>query len=268
MLRQQTNMIATKWLIYFSIAVLLAIGVSYYISSRIVDNIAARTRRQLADSNDRISEIVNELAQKSNAVEAINELKNSSAEIISQLANQRSNPIEEKLLAQTENLIKVVEQGHGSSAGKLDNIEFDDACPRRVITDVSPSIRSRAKSVVSISQTINNPSLVARLIMPYLKDTNNRVRSTAAVEMFKLDPAASENTLKDMASSESKWDRLSSAWAAGEIAELSVMEVLEILIEDYDPLVKARAFAAAKKAEEKMKGKFPATLRVKLSRGR
>ncbi|MBU4134580.1 hypothetical protein KKH42_04570, partial [bacterium] len=204
-LRQQTNMIATKWLIYFSIAVLLAIGVSYYISSRIVDNIAARTRRQLADSSDRIAEIVNELAQKNNAVESINELKNSSAEIISQLANQRSNPIEEKLLAQTENLIKVVEQGHGSSAGKLDNIEFDDACPRRVITDVSPSIRSRAKSVVSISQTINNPSLVARLIMPYLKDTNNRVRSTAAVEMFKLDPAASENTLKDMASSESKW---------------------------------------------------------------
>ncbi len=267
-LRQQTNMIATKWLIYFSIAVLLSIVVSYYISSRIVDNIASRTRRQLADSNDSITELVNELAKKSNATESLSELKNANAEILSQLANQRSNPMEEKLLAQTENLIKVVEQGQGSSDDKVDNIEFDDSYPRRMITDVSPSNRSRAKSVVSIAQSINNPSLAARLIAPYLKDDNNRVRATAAVEMFKFDPASSENTLKDMTSSESKWNRLSAAWAAGEIAQLSVMEVLEILIEDYEPLVKARALGAAKKAEEKMKGKFPATLRVKLSRGK
>ncbi|MCD6310992.1 MAG: hypothetical protein J7M11_00820 [Elusimicrobia bacterium] len=267
-LRQQTNMIATKWLIYFSIAVLLSIAVSYFISSRIVDNIASRTRRQLADSNERITEIVNELAKKSNATESLNELKNANAEIISQLANQRSNPMEEKLLSQTENLIKVVEQGQASSDEKLDNIEFDDIVSRRVITDVSPANRSRAKSVVSIAQTITNPSLAARLMAPYLSDTNNRVRATAAVEMFKFDPSASENTLRDMTASESKWDRLSAAWAAGEIAQLSVMETLEILMDDYEPLVKARALGAAKKAEEKMKGKFPATLRVKLSRGK
>jgi len=123
-------------------------------------------------------------------------------------------------------------------------------------------------SVVSIAQTINNPSLAVRLMTPYLSDSNNRVRATAIVEMFKFDPAASEGELKDMTASESKWDRLSAAWAAGEIAQLSVMETLEILMEDYEPLVKARAIAAAKKAEEKMKGKFPATLRVKLSRGK
>ncbi|MFH2084814.1 MAG: hypothetical protein ABII20_05760, partial [Candidatus Omnitrophota bacterium] len=267
-LRQQTNMIATKWLMYFSIAVLLSIAVSYYVSSKIVDNIASRTRRQLADSSDRMTELVNDLAQKSNATESLTELKNSHAEIVSQLANQRSNPMEEKLLAQTENLIKVVEQAQGASDGAVNNIEFDDVISRRVITDISPANRSRAKSVVSIAQTINNPSLAARLIAPYLNDGNNRVRATAAVEMFKFDPAAAENTLKDMTASESKWDRLSAAWAAGEIAQLSVMETLEILIEDYEPLVKARAVAAAKKAEEKMKGKFPATLRVKLSRGK
>ena len=267
-LRQQTNMIATKWLIYFSIAVLLSIAVSYYISSRIVDNIAARTRRQLADSSDRMTDLVNDLAQKSNATESLDELKNAQAEMVSQLAIQRSNPMDEKLFTQTENLIKVVEQAQGPSDGAVHNVEFDDVCSRRVITDVTASNRSRAKSVVSISQTINNPSLAARLLAPYLNDGNNRVRATAAVEMFRFDPAAAENALKDMTASESKWDRLSAAWAAGEIAQLSVMETLEILIEDYEPLVKARAITAAKKAEEKMKGKFPATLRVKLSRGK
>jgi len=70
-LRQQTNMIATKWLIYFSIAVLLSIAVSYFISSRIVESIASRTRRQHADSNERITELVNELAKKSNATESL-----------------------------------------------------------------------------------------------------------------------------------------------------------------------------------------------------
>ncbi|PIY17661.1 MAG: hypothetical protein COZ15_02185 [Elusimicrobia bacterium CG_4_10_14_3_um_filter_49_12_50_7] len=188
--------------------------------------------------------------------------------MVSQLANQRSNPMEEKLFTQTENLINVVEQAQGPSDGAVHNVEFDDVCSRRVITDVTASNRSRAKSVVSISQTINNPSLAARLLAPYLNDGNNRVRATAAVEMFRFDPAAAENALKDMTASESKWDRLSAAWAAGEIAQLSVMETLEILIEDYEPLVKARAITAAKKAEEKMKGKFPATLRVKLSRGK
>ncbi|MEA2081831.1 MAG: hypothetical protein U9O97_03750 [Elusimicrobiota bacterium] len=265
-LRQQTNMIATKWLIYFSIAVLLAIGVSYFISSKIVDNIASRMRRQLADSNDRITELVNDLAQKNNATESLSDLKTANAEIMSQLASQRSNPMEEKLLAQTENLIKVVEQSQGSSGGQLDNIEFDDVATRRVITDVSPTNRAKAKSVVSISQTINNPSLAARLIAPYLQDDNNRVRAVAVVEMFKFDSAAAENTLRAMTASGKKWDRLSAAWAAGEIAQTSVMETLEILIDDYEPLVKSRALSAAKKAGEKMKGKFPATLKVKLSR--
>jgi len=125
-LRQQTNMIATKWLIYFSIAVLLSIAGSYFISSRIVESIASRTRRQLADGNDRITELVNDLAKKSNATESLDELKTANTEIISQLANQRSNPMEEKLLAQTENLIKVVEQAQGSAAGDVSNIEFDD----------------------------------------------------------------------------------------------------------------------------------------------
>jgi len=69
-----------------------------------------------------------------------------------------------------------------------------------------------------------------------------------------------------MVQSGNKWDRVSAAWAVGEIADLEVLNFLEVLIEDYDPLVKERAVLSARKVEEILKTKFPATLRVKIQR--
>jgi polyhydroxyalkanoate synthesis regulator phasin len=259
-------MIATRWLIIFSIAVLVVIASSYLISSKIVTDVALRTRRQLAESDEKVADIIGELSKKANASAGIAELKKENEEIMQQIAASRSNPMEEKLVSQTENLIKVVEQGMGRSDGNTETVEFDEVRPRIAVTDVSPVNRARAKSVVSISRTINNPSLAARLIAPYMNDPNSRVRATAAAEMFKYDPVASENALGVMVKSEDKWMRLSAAWAVGEIADLSLMTLLEILIEDFEPLVKQRALASARKAAGVLKNKFPATLRVKIQR--
>lgn len=265
-LRQQTYTIATNWLIIFSISVLVVIAVSFLISSRIISNISLRMRKQFTSSDDRTSELIRELAEREGIGTSLEDLKKANAELFEQIVANRVHPMEENLMKQTENLIEVIGKSVKGTDGGTDNVEFEGEVPRRVVTDISPGNRARAKSVVSIAGTINNPTIASRLIAPFLKDKNNRVRATAAVEMFRFDSVASENTLKEMVQSGNKWDRISAAWAAGEIADLSVLNFLEVLIEDYDPLVKERAIASAKKAEEILKEKFPATLRVKIQR--
>jgi len=265
-LRQQTYIIATRWLILFSIAVLIVIAMSFLISSRIISNISLRMREQFTVSSDKTSELIRELAEREGIGAALEELKKANAELLEQIAANRAHPMEENLMKQTENLIGVIGKSVKGADGGTDNVEFEAEVPRRVLTDLSPENRARAKSVVSIAGTINNPTIASRLIAPFLKDKNNRVRATAAVEMFKFDSVASENTLKEMVQSGNKWDRVSAAWAVGEIADLEVLNFLEVLIEDYDPLVKERAVLSARKVEEILKTKFPATLRVKIQR--
>ncbi|MFH1957573.1 MAG: HEAT repeat domain-containing protein [bacterium] len=265
-LRQQTHIIATRWLIFFSIAVFIVVAASFLISSRVVSNISLRLREEFSRSSDRTAELIHELAAKGDVGASLDDLKSANAELLEKIAANRSHPLEENLMKQAENLISVVEKSVKGASASTENVEFESAVSRSVITDISSANRARAKSVVSIARAVNNPALAARLIAPFLKDKNNRVRADAAVEMFRFDAVASENTLKEMVQSENKWDRISAAWAAGEIADISVMNFLETLIEDYDPLVKARAIASAKKAEEILKAKFPATLRVKIQR--
>lgn len=265
-LRQQTYIIATRWLIIFSIAVLIVIAMSFLVSSRIISNISLRMREQFTISSDKTSELIRELAEREGIGASLEELKKANAELLEQITANRAHPMEEDLIKQTENLIGVIGKSVKGAAAGTDNVEFEGEVPRRVVTDISPENRARAKSVVSIAGTINNPTIAARLIAPFLKDKNNRVRAVAAVEMFSFDSISSENTLKEMVQSANKWDRVSAAWAVGEIADLSVLNFLEVLIEDYDPLVKERAISSARKAEEILKTKFPATLRVKIQR--
>jgi len=265
-LRQQTHIIATRWLIFFSIAVLIVVAVSFLISSRIISNISLRLREQFSKNSDRTAELIHELAAKGDVGDSLEDLKKANAELLEKIAANRSHPLEENLMKQTENLISIVKKGGQGASGTTENIEFDSDISRRVITDVSSDNRARAKSVVSIARTVNNPPLASRLIAPFLKDKNNRVRAVAAVEMFRFDAVASENTLKEMVDSENKWDRISAGWAAGEIADIATMNFLEVLIEDFDPLVKERALKSARKAQEILKAKFPATLRVKIQR--
>ncbi len=266
LLRQQTSMIATRWLIIFSIATLAIIAASYLIASKTVANITLRLRRGLAESNDSIAELVKDISKKSDSSPQFEELKKLNEQLLTQVSQSKSKPLEENLLKQTENLIKLVENMKSVSPSETETLEFEEPKMRAIITDVSTANRVRAKSVSAMANTVNNPTVAARLIAPFLNDKNNRVRATAAVEMFKFDPEAAQVAIKDMTQSDDKWTRLSAAWACGEIADLSVMNFLEILIEDFDPAVKARAVKAAKKAEEVLKARFPATLRVKLQR--
>jgi len=265
LLRKQMKMIATNWLITFSIAVLIVVVANYLISSKIISNLTYRMRRELAESGDKIAELMNELSKRGNVSSELKALKEQNEELMSKLAEAKS-PVEEKLAHQIDGLIGVIEKSAGKGAEELERLEFDEAKPRKIITDISSQNRARAKSVEAIAKTINEPSLAARLLAPFLDDKNNRVKATACVHMFKYDTVTAERKLKEMVDSDDRWMRASAAWACGEIADLSVMSFLEILIEELDPFVRDAALRAAKKAEEILKAKFPATLRVKVQR--
>jgi len=265
LLRKQMKMIATNWLITFSIAVLIVIVANYLISSKIISSLTYRMRREIAESGDKIAELMNEVSRRGNVSEQLKALKEQNEELMRKLAEAKS-PVEEKLAQQIDGLIGVIEKSAGKGTEELERVEFDEEKPRKIITDISSQNRARAKSIEAIAKTINEPSLAARLIAPFLDDSNNRVKATACVHMFKYDSVTAERKLKEMVDSDDRWMRASAAWACGEIADLSVMSFLEILIEDLDAFVRDSALRACKKAEEILKAKFPATLRVKVQR--
>jgi tetratricopeptide (TPR) repeat protein len=117
----------------------------------------------------------------------------------------------------------------------------------RTITDISPQIRARAKSVELIDSLFTDSDIVRGLLAPFLEDKNNRIRANAAVVMYKHNPEIAMNTLREMAVSEDKWMRLSAAWGLGEIGTQDGVKLLEMLLDDSDEDVKQRARTSLEK---------------------
>jgi len=117
----------------------------------------------------------------------------------------------------------------------------------RTITDISPQIRARAKSVELIDSLFTDSDIVRGLLTPFLEDKNNRIRANAAVVMYKHNPEIAMNALREMAVSEDKWMRLSAAWGLGEIGAQDGVKLLEMLLDDSDEDVKQRARTSLEK---------------------
>lgn len=125
------------------------------------------------------------------------------------------------------------------SSNKLVIKESPDG--RKAVTGIDPRLRARADSVEVIEEIFKDSPRASEMLRPFLDDKDNRTRANAAKAYYHYDPEKAIVVLRDMASDEDKWMRLSAAWALGEIKDTATGKVLEQLLDDSDIQVKNKA---------------------------
>ena len=106
-------------------------------------------------------------------------------------------------------------------------------------------------SAIQIIGNINNTQSLA-LVANYLTHNNNRVRSNAAIAFEKSDPDLAKKVIEKMAYSEYVAYRSSAAYALSVTSFPGSVEILDFLITDADPGVRARAHKARLKIDSQL----------------
>ncbi len=112
---------------------------------------------------------------------------------------------------------------------------------KEMIADGNPYIRARGVEVLGEELKIEKDNtIVEKLLIPFLKDKNNRVRGNAAKALYPHNKELALKSLKEMSQSKDPWMRASSAWALGEIGGQEATKILLTLLEDSDYNVQKR----------------------------
>ncbi|MBN1384536.1 MAG: HEAT repeat domain-containing protein [Elusimicrobia bacterium] len=98
---------------------------------------------------------------------------------------------------------------------------------------VHPNAHIRARGVELLEQELeqkNDPVAATKVLLPFLRDPNNRVRANAAKALYKFNAETAFSILSEMVNNPSRWMQTSAAWALGQILdERSVRILLERL---------------------------------------
>ncbi len=105
-------------------------------------------------------------------------------------------------------------------------------------------------STIQIIGEINNTQSLA-LVANYLSHPNNRVRSNAAIAFEKSDPELAKRVIEKMAYSEYVAYRSSAAYALSVTSFKGSIDILDFLLTDSDPGVRANAHQARSKLDSK-----------------
>ncbi|MFH1352618.1 MAG: HEAT repeat domain-containing protein [bacterium] len=98
-----------------------------------------------------------------------------------------------------------------------------------VITDIDPIVREKARRIELIEKELQeekDPTAATSLLIPYLDDSNNRVRANASKALYYHNEKLATATLKNMLLSYNKWMRASAVWALGELATEKTIEII------------------------------------------
>jgi len=117
----------------------------------------------------------------------------------------------------------------------------------RAFTDINPVPRLTADVIELAEVFLEKPKDIVEFIRPYLDHKDNRVRGNAVKTMFKHDSKLALKVLKEMASSEDRWQKISAVWVCGQLKTRDAQNMLSVLASDGDAGV---ALAAAKQLKE------------------
>ncbi|NLB35105.1 MAG: hypothetical protein GX817_04735 [Elusimicrobia bacterium] len=151
-------------------------------------------------------------------------------------ANQRVGELEDSW----GKVIDILDRLSGDgSRSKL--LLHDPSSNRKAVTGVDPRMRARADSVEVISDIFRDSPRAAEMLRPFLEYKDNRTRANAAVSYYRYDPEKAMAVIREMATSEDKWMRISAAWALGVVGDQGAGGLVETLLEDSDQDVKNTA---------------------------
>ncbi|MEA2082223.1 MAG: DUF4129 domain-containing protein [Elusimicrobiota bacterium] len=119
----------------------------------------------------------------------------------------------------------------------------------RAFTDINPIPRLTADVIELAEVFLEKPKDVVEFIKPYLYHKDNRVRGNAVSIMFKHKSSLALKVLKDMASSDDRWQKISAVWVCGQIKTRDALNLLAVLAADGDAGVALAAAKELKKGE-------------------
>jgi len=122
------------------------------------------------------------------------------------------------------------------------NIKFVDA--NRAFTDINPIPRLTADMVELSEYFLTDPKEIVNFLTPYLQHKNNRARANAAKAIYKYKPVLAMKTIKKMAESEDRWEKISAVWACSQVNDGEATAILERLVADNDMEVSLAATQA------------------------
>ncbi|MCK4824854.1 HEAT repeat domain-containing protein, partial [bacterium] len=118
----------------------------------------------------------------------------------------------------------------------------DTITAREMMQDSNPHVRARGVEVIEAELVKEmDPEVAVKLLMPFLQDSDNRVKANAAKALYSFDKPRALDTLKEMTENSDKWMRVSAAWAFGEIGTEDAIDPLLELTTDSEYHVKRRA---------------------------
>jgi len=261
--RKEMRNVGLRWLIVYIITVFIIIFSFSKISAKTSRDVSSSIGSFFKEGEEKISDLMKETKKTEPLKKDFEILQQSCEEILNAV---RSKPVippqEEALIKQMDSIIELMKQMQKPE--KTEKFLLQTPMERDIVTDINPEIRQRAKSVEALERTIKDPKMAVRILSPFLKDPDNRVRANACKALYKYDPEGTLAVIKEMAYNESRWMRMSAAWVCGEIATPEVCSILESLIEDSDQKVRARTIKSAIAVHKILKERMPATLRLKI----
>ncbi|MDA7857880.1 HEAT repeat domain-containing protein [bacterium] len=207
------------------------------------------------------------LAKKERALllerEMISKLLQDQARAFSDKVMNFQKTIEGILLNQQERVLRLLERQSEALRGEVKKmvVKKPDG-GYQIITDVNPHIRARADGVEVIEATVEDPATGERLLEPFLKDKDSRVKANAAKGLYKFNKEKAMVILGEMCRSEDQWMRLSASWVLGEIGTTTALEILLVLLKDPNEqdFVKERVIKSLKKVLTAKRKELPTKL--------
>ncbi len=121
--------------------------------------------------------------------------------------------------------------------------------PRQMINDPNPRVRTKGLEVIEaeLIDGDENADVAEKLLVPFIKEKDNRVRATALKILHRYNPEKAMESIKEMIKSNDRWMRISAVWVLGEvIPDLEIVKVLLSNINDKDYHFKRRVVKALK----------------------
>jgi tetratricopeptide (TPR) repeat protein len=174
------------------------------------------------------------------------------------IGRYRSSKREHVLMQHKDRLISMIEHQDLSFARSISRFMLDHAFHEEkigsgeLIVHSNPHIRAKGIELLEEELVLqNDPVAAIKVLVPFLRDPNNRVKGNAVKAVFRYNRDLAMKSLVDMVSGTDKWMQLSAVWAIAELGDPAAIDIMLDKIDYWDHDAQARALRPLHKLIEK-----------------
>ncbi len=178
---------------------------------------------------------------------------------------------EKELLRDKQRLVDLLENQQLSFAQNLSKLLLTQTASGEKVSTKDmldhPNAHIRAHGVEMLEKELNvqgDPMVAAKLLLPHLRDPNNRVKANAAKAIYKYNSSVAISALEEMFRSKDRWQQSSAAWALGEIGDVESAVLLLKYIDILEPHSRYRATKSLEIILKNHETQIPSTIQEKI----